>query len=150
MGRPSITFRVPGKVRSSKNRRILLGLWDKVRKKCQCRSVHSKEAKQDLERIAQHARAAMAEQGWAFCEDDELDLSYDYDVPRDQTIITVTVLGPRPKGTTGRKQDAFAALETIADALQNVLYRNDSQIREGRYKRWPEGIQEPTVRFYND
>lgn len=74
---------------------------------------------------------------------DELDavrLDYSHDILTDLVQITVTKIGVLPaKGTAkcprGTKRDAHGMLETIADALQGIIYPNDNAVDAGSFAR---------------
>jgi len=58
-----------------------------------------------------------------------------HEVATDRLHVTVHVLGPKPKGKTGRRRDVVNLPELVCDALQGVAYRNDSQVSELRVVR---------------
>jgi hypothetical protein len=51
-----------------------------------------------------------------------------HNVARDTLTITIEGLGPKPRGTTGRKRDLQNLQDAALDALQGILYKNDNQI----------------------
>lgn len=120
----SVTFRIPHPVRSKKNGKV----WRKRRGRmlfCQ-----SDAAQNDTAEI--RLVAASASKGVTFHADDALHLDYEHVIETDDVIVTVTKVGELPaKGKRGTKRDVIGMMETIADALQGVLYPNDSAIDIG-------------------
>lgn len=118
-----MTFTVPHTVASSKNRRQLFsrGRGRRVVSK------PSEKAQSDMREVA--VRARIAANGVEFHADDALRLEYEHDVDTDELLVTVTKIGELPtKGKRGTRCDVHGMMETIADALQGVLYPDDSAI----------------------
>lgn len=78
------------------------------------------------------ARAAMVLAGYAAEEpllaDDDVAVQMVHDVAREVVEVTVSRIGPRPKGKTGRKRDVVNIPELVLDALQGLAYANDNQV----------------------
>lgn len=73
--------------------------------------------------------ALTAAQGVSFHPDDLLRIAYWHDVGMDCLGVIVEKIGEMPaKGKRGTKRDVHGMLETIADALQGVLYDDDSAV----------------------
>lgn len=88
----------------------------------------SSKAKKDEESLALVALAAARAARWKQLEDEEVELRIVWNVGAGLEL-EVRSLGPRPKAKrTGRARDAVGMLETIADALEGVAYRNDRQV----------------------
>lgn len=71
---------------------------------------------------------------------DALRLDYTHDIETDAVQIVVTKIGTLPEKSTrkqlrGTKRDVHGMLETIADALQGVLYPDDDAVDAGSYGR---------------
>ncbi len=126
----AIEFRIPRPVASSKNRRRVFARGKRVI------SLPSSQAVADAGLIATLARAAAG--GVAFGPDDALRLTYEHDIESDEVLVRIEKVGSIPtKGKRGTKRDVHGMLETVADALQGVLYANDSAVDEfgGRRRR---------------
>lgn len=120
-----IEFDIPRPVASSKNRRRIFARGQRVV------SLPSKQAEEDFALIRDAARSKA--NGLMFNEDDALSVEYWHDLAGGCLRIRVTKVGTLPsKGPRGTKRDVHGMLETIADALQGVLYPNDSAIDEFR------------------
>lgn len=88
----------------------------------------SKKAQKDEETLQLVALAAARAQDWKLLEEDEVELVVVWNVEGGLTL-EVRSIGPKPKAPrTGRSRDLVGMLETIADALQRVAYRDDAQI----------------------
>ena len=113
-----VEFRLDSPVASSKNRRRLFKRGKRVI------SLPSTQAVHDAASIA--AAAALACGGIVFHDDDALHLDYEHDIDTDAVVVTVTKIGEiPPKGKRGTKRDVHGMAETIADALQGVIYNDD-------------------------
>lgn len=88
----------------------------------------SDRAHGDAGMIAAIARAAAS--GLEFGSDDALRIDCEHDLGRDTVRVRVTKVGTLPKRGRGTKRDVHGMFETLADALQGVLYPNDSAIDE--------------------
>lgn len=71
---------------------------------------------------------------------DAIRLDYTHDIETDAVQIVVTKIGVLPEKSTrrqlrGTKRDVHGMLETIADALQGVLYPDDDAVDAGSYGR---------------
>lgn len=73
-------------------------------------------------------RARVAANGLQFHPDDALSLTYLHDLATDQVRIRVEKVGELPVKKRGTGRDVHGMLENIADALQGVLYPNDSAV----------------------
>ena len=88
----------------------------------------SKKAQNDEETLQLVALAAARAQDWKLLEEDEVELRVVWNV-EGGLALEVRSIGPKPKAPrTGRSRDLVGMLETIADALQRVAYRDDAQI----------------------
>lgn len=124
----AVSFTIPHAIASKKNRRKWLR---RGRRKL---LVPSDEARADATEIAMRARVAA--NGVEFHELDALELSYEHVLATDEVRVTVRKVGEMPKrGARGTRRDCHGMLETIADALQDVLYPNDSAIDAGAWRR---------------
>jgi len=118
-----VEFDLPRPVASSKNRRRIFARGRRVV------SLPSAQAEEDFALIREAARAAA--RGMQFGPDDALRIEYRHDLEDGVLWVRVTKIGTLPiKGPRGTKRDVHGMLETIADALQGVLYQNDSAIDE--------------------
>lgn len=127
----AVTFTVPHPVASSKNRKRIFARPGK-----RAIVLPSKQARDDIAEI--RALAAAAARGMQFGPDDALRIDYVHDIGDDSLTVTVTKIGTLPtKGKRGTKRDVHGMLETVADAMQGVLYANDSAVDEfgGRRRR---------------
>ncbi|MBL8739163.1 MAG: RusA family crossover junction endodeoxyribonuclease [Planctomycetes bacterium] len=116
-----VEFVVPHPIASKKNRRK----W--IKRGGKRFLVPSSEATSDAIEVAMRARVAA--NGVAFHELDALQLSYEHVLATDEVRVTVKKVGELPvRGRRGTKRDVHGMLETIADALQGVLYPNDSAV----------------------
>lgn len=127
----AIEFTIPHPVSSSKNRRRLFARGKRVI------SLPSERAEGDTSLIRLLALGVSG--GVKFGPDDALELAYTHDIESDRLTVRVTKIGTLPtKGKRGTRRDVHGMLETIADALQGVLYPNDSAIdRFGGMRRRP-------------
>jgi hypothetical protein len=117
----AVEFVVPHAIASKKNRREWIR---RGRKKF---LVPSREATADAAEIA--LRARVAANGVEFHELDALQLSYHHVLATDEVRVRVEKIGELPhRGPRGTKRDVHGMLENIADALQGVLYPNDSAV----------------------
>lgn len=117
----AVAFTVPHAIASKKNRRKWI---KRGRKKL---LVPSDEATSDAIEVAMRARVAA--NGVHFHELDALQLSYEHVLATDEVRVHVEKVGELPaRGVRGTKRDVHGMLETIADALQGVLYPNDSAV----------------------
>lgn len=117
----AVEFEIPRPVASSKNRKRIFGRG--ARKIV----LLSREAERDIADVRTLALAAA--RGIEFHEDDSLSLTYTHDVHADTLRVRIEKVGELPtKGKRGTKRDVHGMVETIADALQGVLYPNDNAI----------------------
>lgn len=118
-----VEFELPRPVASSKNRRRIFTRGRRVI------SLPSAQATHDVEMIRQAALAAAS--GVSFGPDDALRIDYQHVLASDTVRVRVTKVGVLPaRGPRGTKRDVHGMFETIADALQGVLYPNDSAVDE--------------------
>ena len=123
-----VTFNLPRPVASSKNRRRLFARGRRVM------SLPSEQAVTDSALIASLAK--LAARGMKFHDDDALAMDYVHDVQRDTVRVTVWKIGELPvRGKRHTKRDVHGMCETIADALQGVLYDDDRNFDEVTIKR---------------
>ena len=118
----SFTFRVPRPVASSKNRR---------RGFARGRRVVSLPSEQAVADVGMLRTAALAVTGgrMPFDSDDALSLTYAHELDLDEVVVTVQKIGLLPaRGPRGTRRDVHGMMETIADALQGLLYPDDRQI----------------------
>lgn len=125
----SVSLMVEEPVASSKNSRRI---WGRGKRK---KSLPSEKAVLSEKRLRRAAREAIDYGEMPFDDDDYLELDYYHDVDEDHTYVSVTKCGEVRKGKTGMRRDVLGMQETIADALQGVLYPNDSRIDCGSYRR---------------
>lgn len=119
----TVTFDLPRPVASSKNRRRLFARGKRVL------SLPSARAMDDAAMIRLVATAAA--RGIEFDVDDALSLRLEHDIDADTVRVTVTKVGELPAtGRRGTKRDVHGMIETVADALQGVLYPDDRQVDE--------------------
>lgn len=120
---------LPRPVASSKNRRRLFARGRRVM------SLPSEQAVADVELIRRAAHAAKA--GVYFHPDDLLSLAYWHDVERETMRVVVEKIGEIPPKAKkrGTRRDVHGMVETIADALQGVLYDDDRAIDVARCER---------------
>ena len=117
----AVEFVVPHAIASKKNRRVWI---KRGRKKF---LVPSADATADATEIAMRARVAA--NGIEFHELDALSLSYEHVLATDEVRVRIEKVGELPRnGRRGTKRDVHGMLETIADALQGVVYPNDSAV----------------------
>lgn len=78
------------------------------------------------------AREAMLNCGYSkpLFPDDDVAVQMEHEVLQDVVHVTVSCLGPRPKGRTGRKRDVVNVPELVLDALQGLAYANDNQVAD--------------------
>jgi hypothetical protein len=113
-----VSFRLASPVASSKNRRRIFKRGRRVV------SLPSAQAVHDAASIREAAAAACG--GIVFHDDDTLHLDYGHNIDTDEVLVTVTKIGEMPaKGKRGTKRDVHGMAETIADALQGVLFNDD-------------------------
>ena len=120
----AVEFVIPRPVASSKNRKRIFGRG--ARKIV----LLSREAERDIADVRTLALAAA--RGIEFHEDDSLSLTYTHDVHADTLRVRNEKVGELParggRHKRGTKRDVHGMVETIADALQGVLYPNDNAI----------------------
>ena len=111
--------------------------------------VPSKQAVEDERDLASAARLAVARNGgrstMPFDEQDAVRLDYQHDIDNDMLHVRVTKIGLLPERTPsgkakggkklGTKRDSHGMAETIADALQGVVYPDDRQVDAGSWER---------------
>lgn len=134
----AVEFEIPRPVASSKNRRRNFArgkfLTKKGKMATRIVSLLSEQAEDDTTLIRKLAEDAAG--GAVFGPDDALSLSYVHDIETDRLTVRVEKIGTLPtKGRRGTKRDVHGMLETIADALQGVLYPNDNQVESGSFAR---------------
>lgn len=88
------------------------------------------EARESENSIAMRADYARRTQGLPVLDDEDVRVEIRHHVPSDTLTVRVEPVGPRPKGKTGRKRDLIGMAETILDAMQGGVYRNDNQVVE--------------------
>lgn len=138
----SITFSVTTPPASKKNGKRWL---KRGRKTFLVPSVKAVESERDL---ASAARLAIARGGAAtmpFDEDDAIRLDVIHDIDTDIVHVRASKIGLLPERTPsgkpkngkklGTKRDAHGMVETIADALQGVVYPDDRQVDAGSWER---------------
>lgn len=131
----SFYLEIPWIPNSSKNRKVIRRDRNSGKRFIGTRS----DVEGEMASIAELAQYALKR--GSFFDDDELLFKVGIDVPRKRTLVLVESLGPRPKGKTGRVRDCDNVATTIQDALNEVVYRDDSQIRRLICERFPEGIR---------
>ena len=131
-GQRSFVFEFGWIPNSSKNRKRIV----RNRKTGKPFLVTESKVLREMKEIGERAAHA----GAPYFEDDELAIDVKLDYKRKRTRIEIVSLGPRPKGRTGRGKDGDNVLSTILDALNGVVYRDDSQFRRLRIERYPEGL----------
>ncbi|MCA8968811.1 MAG: RusA family crossover junction endodeoxyribonuclease [Planctomycetes bacterium] len=138
----SFAFEVDFVPNSSKNRKRIAWKQQRVCPLCKRGTPYIKTEKHvtsEMEAIGYLAQAARA----PLFADDELAMDVKIHVPRQRTRIELVSLGPRPpkRIASGRQKDTDNTLSTICDALNKVVYRDDSQIRRHCIERFPEGFE---------
>lgn len=89
----------------------------------------SDRAHNDAAMIA--AAAKEAAHGLSFGPNDQLRIDYWHVLDSDTVGVRVTKIGEMPaKGKRGTKRDLHGMLETLADAMQGVLYEDDRNVDE--------------------
>lgn len=127
-----VEFQVPRCVASSKNRRRTFF----NKRAGRIVSLPSEQAVLDIKLVQQLAREAMAGMEDGFPEDALLSLDLFHFVEDDTLTVRVTQVGRRPaKGKSGTRRDCHGMIETIADALQGVVYVDDRNIDSGTWQR---------------
>ena len=122
----SLSFTIPTPPASKKNGRQ----WKKFgRRKYLLPSEAAIESEAEVAEIARQACGGVM----PFDELDALRIDYSHDIATDAVPVTVTKVGTLPakskKGQKrGTKRDVISIAETLADALQGVLYPNDNAI----------------------
>lgn len=87
----------------------------------------ARESENSVHFQADYARRA---HGFPTLEDEDVRVEVLHHVQSDTLTVRVEPIGPRPKGKTGRKRDLIGMAETILDALEGAVYRNDNQVAE--------------------
>lgn len=98
--------------------------------------VPSEDAVASEEEIALKAQAALARIGgtpWG--PDAALSIDLYHDLEFDQVHVEVRQVGTIPKKHRGTRRDCHGMIETVADALQEVLYPDDRQVDAGSWRR---------------
>lgn len=121
-----IAFTIPRPPASKKNGRRVFRAGKRIR------FMPSRQAELDEDLVAEIARQGCGGQ-MPFDELDALRIDYSHDIATDSVPVTVTKVGTLPaKGKKGQKRgtkrDVISIAETLADALQGVLYPNDNAI----------------------
>lgn len=80
-----------------------------------------------------------------FDEQDTIRIDYQHDIGTDMVHVRVMKIGTLPERTPsgrvkggkklGTKRDCHGMLDTIADALQGVIYPDDRQVDAGSWER---------------
>jgi len=97
--------------------------------------IPSAKAVEDERTVADVARSVVGDV-MPFGPDDALRIDYQHDIETDRVTVRVEKVGTLPtKGRRGTRRDVFGMLETIADALQGVLYPDDRQVDAGSFAR---------------
>ena len=113
-----VAFTLERPVASSKNRRRLFARGRRVI------SLPSEQATSDAAAI--RTAALRASEGVRFHPDDILALDYEHNVATDRVRVMVRKVGEMPsKGKRGTRRDVHGMCETLADAMQGVLYDDD-------------------------
>lgn len=117
----AVEFELPRPVASSKNRRRVFARGRRVI------SLPSEQAEIDATMIANIAK--LASNGIRFDRDDALRLEMRHDLARDVVLVKVEKIGElSARGARGTRRDVHGMIETIADALQEVLYDDDRAV----------------------
>lgn len=132
-------FEIPRPVASSKNRRRLFARGTRLTKKGKfvprIVSLLSEDAEDDTALIRRLAGKSAGDV-MPFGPDDALRIDYSHCVETDRVTVRVEKVGTLPaRGKRGTRRDVFGMLETIADALQGVLYPDDRQVDAGSFAR---------------
>ncbi len=114
-----VEFTLPRPVASSKNRRRLFARGKRVM------SIPSAQAVDDAAMIR---TMATMYHDIEFDADDALSLTIEHRLASDSVRVVVEKIGELPARNRGTKRDAHGMIETIADALQGVLYPDDRNI----------------------
>lgn len=121
----SLSFTIPTPPASKKNGRRWLKFGGRMR------FVPSDAARRDERDVANIAHLACGGV-MPFDADDALHIGYEHDIDSDTVEVTVTKIGTLPSGKKGKKRgtkrDVISIAETLADALQGVLYPNDNAV----------------------
>lgn len=71
-----------------------------------------------------------------FDKHDAVRIDYQHDTSTDMVHVRVSKIGELPKkGKRGTKRDSHGMVETIADAMQGVVYPDDRQVDAGSWER---------------
>lgn len=118
-----LEFDAPGSLKNRK--RIWHGFDGRLR------LVPNKAAVDGKKAIQAVARAGLAEiraRALPLFADEDVELDMDY-LPRSGLVVCrISRAGPRPKGFSGRRRDVQGIPETVCDALEGLVYRNDNQV----------------------
>lgn len=116
-----VSFWLPRPVASVKNRRRVFTRGKRVV------SLPSEQAVADASMI--RTACADAAGGVRFDDDDCLMIEYRHYIATDAVEVRVKKVGVMPaKGKRGTKRDVHGMLETLADAMQGVLYDDDRNV----------------------
>jgi Holliday junction resolvase RusA-like endonuclease len=108
---------------SSKNRRRIFARGNRVV------SLPSKDAEASAKAIRAAAKAAIGDEPMPFGAEDALRIDLEHDVATDRVLVRVLRIGSIPtRGKKGTKRDVHGMIETVADALQGVLFPDDRQV----------------------
>lgn len=129
----SITFSVTTPPASKKNGKRWL---KRGRKMTLVPSVKAVRSERDLAIAARLAIARIGDAVMPFDHEDAIRLDVIHDIGTDMVHVRVSKIGELPaKGKRGTKRDSHGMIETIADALQGVVYPDDRQVDSGSWER---------------
>lgn len=126
----TVELRIPRPVASSKNRRRVFARGRRTV------SLLSEQATADVA-LVRHLAAQATGGVMPFDKDDALRLEYDHKLGTDDLVVRVVKVGtlPPPGRKRGTRRDLHGMMDTLADALQGVLYPDDRQIDEAACRR---------------
>lgn len=133
MERPTFRLQVP-RPASGKNRQQLVS-WGKVCPSCGKREEYriqpSRQAKQDRQTIRTAAIMArgLGTDAPPMFPSEDCTVLITHHAKRDIVDLEIYAIRDRPPGFTGRGSDLQNLLDVLLDALQDVVFSNDNQVR---------------------
>lgn len=130
-----VEFEIDRPIASSKNSRRIYSRGKRKGNK-KVKSLPSEQCEKDIKALRLAAREAIEWGEMPFDRDDILQLDTEYCPIETRTWVCVTKVGEIPKrGRRYTERDVHSSVETICDALEDVIYPDDRNFVSGSYKR---------------
>jgi hypothetical protein len=89
----------------------------------------SDQARADTDEIAWDAMQKVHSTDRPLFPDEDVSVTILVNPRTKRMRLRIEAMGPKPKGYTGRKRDTHSHIDVAMDALQGIVFTNDSQVK---------------------